>query len=78
MIEVSAFVTRPTMPLDVIGKGLVSTSDRPYQSGTSKHWIKFKNRKHHARRRPAAARDAELKPILEAMRDQTYREIARR
>jgi hypothetical protein len=34
------------MPLDVIGEGPVSTSDRPYQSGRSKHWIKFKNRKH--------------------------------
>ena len=22
--------------------------DRPYQSGRSKHWIKVKNRKHHA------------------------------
>src|SRR6516164_9619384 len=38
--------------------------------------VKVKNRKHHARRRPAAARDADLRPILEAMRDQTYRDIA--
>jgi bifunctional non-homologous end joining protein LigD len=34
------------MPLDIIGEGPVSTSDRTYQSGRSKHWIKFKNRKH--------------------------------
>jgi bifunctional non-homologous end joining protein LigD len=37
------------MPLDVIGEGLVSKHrDRPYQSGRSKRWIKFKNRKHQA------------------------------
>jgi ATP-dependent DNA ligase len=30
-------------------EGLVSKHrDRPYQSGRSKHWIKVKNRKHHA------------------------------
>ena len=29
-----------------------------------------------ANKAAAAARDAELRPILEAMRDQTYREIA--
>ena len=30
-------------------EGLVSKhGDRPYQAGRSKHWIKVKNRKHHA------------------------------
>ena len=30
-------------------KGLVSKHrDRPYRGGRSKHWIKIKNRKHHA------------------------------
>ena len=30
-------------------EGLVSKRrDRPYQSGPSKHWVKIKNRKHHA------------------------------
>ena len=30
-------------------EGLVSKRrDRPYQAGRSKHWIKVKNRKHHA------------------------------
>jgi bifunctional non-homologous end joining protein LigD len=30
-------------------EGLISKHrDRPYQAGRSKHWIKFKNQKHHA------------------------------
>jgi len=30
-------------------EGLVSKRrDRPYQAGPSKHWVKIKNRKHHA------------------------------
>ena len=45
----AAFMTRPTIALDVIKEGLVSKHrDQPYQSGRSKHWIKVKNRKHEA------------------------------
>jgi len=45
-------------------QGLVSKRrDRPYQAGRSKHWIKVKNRKHHAfdrcRKRIAGGPDPE-------------------
>jgi len=44
-------VKQPPGPTDWVMKYAAAESDRPYQAGRSKNWIKVKNREHPAMER---------------------------